>query len=581
MKNLLKFQMKFTMPLKVPMENWVVVMSDNKQNIKSFEQMQGDWRKYLSLFRSYPDLFIDFILPKDSMFKLFFYQRMILRIMFRYRKTYFTLTRGSSKSFLQVLAKYIECILYPNIKIMITAPQKQMASQIAQQNIEEIWKYVPILKNELRQIRFEKDYTRLIFHNGSVLDVVANSESSRGLRRHGLSVEEIIHERFDEENFNTVLLPIMANNRRPAYGEEDPYELHKKITVVTTAGTKQSFAFNLLKEYLYDMISGKSAYVLGAGYELATSFGLLSLDYINDLKESPNFNPISFLREYGSTWSGSSENSLVDLETFRKARVIKNAEEKAVSDKNIEYVLSYDVARSEGNANAQSALVVIKLIPKGDGTYSKHVVNVYTFEGTHFREQALFLKQKVNDFRARVLVVDANGLGKGLIDQLVLEIDSNPPYEVINDDRYAKFKTANSIPMIFAIMSQSKETNASDIHNLFIRWIGNSQVKFLESESQAKARFKNKDDSKLIEYLRPYMMTDFLQEEVMNLEYKQSGHRTEVKQVSKSIQKDRFSALEYGLFWVYLEEQRNKTMREENIGDIESFFMGRGIKRLF
>lgn len=573
--------MKFTMPLKVPMENWVVVMSDNKQNIKSFEQMQGDWRKYLSLFRSYPDLFIDFILPKDSMFKLFFYQRMILRIMFRYRKTYFTLTRGSSKSFLQVLAKYIECILYPNIKIMITAPQKQMASQIAQQNIEEIWKYVPILKNELRQIRFEKDYTRLIFHNGSVLDVVANSESSRGLRRHGLSVEEIIHERFDEENFNTVLLPIMANNRRPAYGEEDPYELHKKITVVTTAGTKQSFAFNLLKEYLYDMISGKSAYVLGAGYELATSFGLLSLDYINDLKESPNFNPISFLREYGSTWSGSSENSLVDLETFRKARVIKNAEEKAVSDKNIEYVLSYDVARSEGNANAQSALVVIKLIPKGDGTYSKHVVNVYTFEGTHFREQALFLKQKVNDFRARVLVVDANGLGKGLIDQLVLEIDSNPPYEVINDDRYAKFKTANSIPMIFAIMSQSKETNASDIHNLFIRWIGNSQVKFLESESQAKARFKNKDDSKLIEYLRPYMMTDFLQEEVMNLEYKQSGHRTEVKQVSKSIQKDRFSALEYGLFWVYLEEQRNKTMREENIGDIESFFMGRGIKRLF
>jgi hypothetical protein len=556
-------------------------MSDSQKLVKSFEQMEPDWRKYLSLFRSYPDLFIDFILPKDSKFKLFFYQRMILRIMFRYRKTYFTLTRGSSKSFLQILGKYIECILYPDIKIMITAPQKQMASQIAQQNIEAIWNFMPILKNEVRQIRFEKDYTKLIFHNGSVLDVVANSESSRGLRRHGLSVEEIIHERFDEENFNTVILPIMANNRMPACGGEDPYELHKKITIVTTAGTKQSFAFNVLKEYLYDMVTGKSAYILGAGYELATGFGLLSLDYINDLKESANFNPISFLREYGSVWSGSSENSLVDLETFRKARVLKEAEEKAVSDKNVEYVLSYDVARSEGNANAQSALVVIKLIPKGDGTYSKHVVNIYTFEGTHFREQALFLKQKVNDFRARILVVDANGLGKGLIDQLVLEIDSNPPYEVVNDDRYAKFKTANSIPMVFAIMSQSKETNASDIHNLFIRWVGNGHVKFLESESQAKSRFKNKDDSKLAEYLRPYIMTDFLQEEIMNLEYKQSGHRTEVKQVSKSIQKDRFSALEYGLFWVYLEEQKNKARREEDIGDIENFFMGRGIKKFF
>lgn len=560
-------------------------MSIKDERAKSFHVMAEDWGKYLSLFRSYPDLFIDFILPKDSKFELLLFQRVMLRVMFRYRKTFLTYTRGSSKSFTQVLGKYIECILYPNAKIMITAPQKQMASQIAQQNIESIWNFMPILKNELRDVRFEKDYTKLIFHNGSVLDVVANSESSRGLRRTGLSVEEIIHERFDEENFNTVILPIMANTRFSPFGGEDPYELHKKITIVTTAGTKQSFAFNLLKEYLYDMIQGKSAYIMGSSYELATKyetpsgFKLLSLDYINDLKESPNFNPISFLREYGSVWSGSSENSLVDLETFRKARVLKDAEEKAVSDKNIEYVLSYDVARSEGNSNAQSALMVIKLIPKGDGTYSKHVVNCYVFEGSHFREQALFLKQKVNDFRARILCVDANGLGQGLIDQLILEIDSNPPYEVVNDERYAKFKTSNSVPMIFAIKSQTKETNASDIHNLFIQWMANSQVKFLESESQAKGRMKNKDSEKLVDLLRPHIMTDFLQEEIMNLEYKQQGHRTEVRQVSRGIAKDRFSALEYGLFWVYLEEQRNKTMREEDIGDIDSFFMGRGVKK--
>lgn len=551
-------------------------MNDNRA--KSFEQMQFEWRKYLALFRSYPDLFIDMINPDPKRFKLFFYQRMILRIIFRYRKTYFTLTRGSSKSFLQILALMLRCIMYPTIKLAITAPQKQMAAAIAQQNIESIWSFLPLLKDEVRTYKFEKDYTRLTFHNGSILHVVANSESSRGLRANGLSVEEIIHERFDEESFNSVLLPIMATNRIAACGGEDPWELHKPITVVTTAGTKQSFAFDVLKEYMHDMINGKSAYILGAGYELATGFGLLSLGYINDLKESPNFNPISFLREYGSVWSGSSENSLVDLETFRKSRVIKNAENKAVSDKNIEYVLSYDVARSEGNSNAQSALVVIKLIPKGDGTYSKHVVNIYTFEGSHFRQQAMFLKQKVNDFRARVLVVDANGLGQGLIDELVLEIDSNPPYEVINDERYAKYKTANSIPMIFAIKSQSKDTNASDIHNLFIQWMANNQVKFLESESQAKGRFENKDPDKLVDMLRPHLMTDFLQEEIMNLEYKQAGHRTEVKQVSRSIQKDRFSALEYGLFWIYLEEQRNKTLREEDIGDISLFFMGRGVK---
>lgn len=550
---------------------------NNDRQVKSFESMIGDWAMYLALFRSYPDLFIDFILPKDSKFKLLFYQRMMLRVMFRYRKTFLTYTRGSAKSFTQILGKIIECILYPNAKIMLTAPQKQMASSIAQANIESIWNFMPILKNEVRKIQFEKDYTRLTFWNNSVLDVVANSESSRGQRRTGLSVEEVIHERFDEENFNTVILPIMANTRFSAYGGEDEHELHKKITIVTTAGNKQSFAWGLLKEYYQDMAMGKSAYVMGSSYELATGFKLLSLDYINDLKESDNFNPISFLREYGSVWSGSSESSLVDLETFRKARILKEAEDKAVNDKQVEYVLSYDVARSEGNANAQSALVVIKIIPRGDGTYTKHVVNVYTMEGSHFLEQAKFLKQKVNDFRARILVVDANGLGQGLVDQLILEIDTNPPYEVVNDDRYKKFKTANSVPMVFAVKSQSKETNASDIHSLFYRWVGNGAVKFLESESQAIQRFNGKDDKKP-EYTRPFLMTDFLQEEIMNLEYKSSGNKVEVKQISKSIQKDRFSALEYGLFWIYLEEQKNKQRQDENIGDIEQFFIGRQVK---
>ena len=553
---------------------------NNNQMSASFERMAKHWIMYLSLFRNYPDLFIDFILPKDSKFKLFFYQRVILRIMFRYRKTYFTLTRGSSKSFLQILALYLKCIMYPEIKLMITAPQKQMASAIAQQNIESIWSFMPILKHELRQIRFEKDYTKLIFHNGSVLDVVANNESSRGMRRHGLSVEEIIHERFDEESFNAVLLPILANNRIASCGGEDPSELHKPITVVTTAGTKQSFAYNLLKEYLVDMVNDKSAYVLGSSYELPTAFGLLSIDYINDLKESPNFNPISFLREYGSLWSGSSEDSLVDLETFRQSRILKQAENKAVSDKNIQYVLAYDVARSEGSQTAQSALVVIKLTPKSDGTYSKHIVNIYTFEGSHFREQALFLKQKVEDFRATKLVIDGNGLGVGIIDFLVLpDLDTNPPYSVVNDDKYRKFKTPDSIPMIYSIRSQSKDTNSSDIHNLFIRWIGNNQVKFLESESQAKGGYKGKND-KLSDYLRPYIMTDFLQEEIMNLEYRQSGHRTDVKRISKSIQKDRFSALEYGLFYVNEMEKQNKVRQQENIGDISKFFMGKGVKLL-
>ena len=377
---------------------------------KTIEATIEDWTKYLALFRSYPDLFVDFLLPPDSTFSLFFYQRIILRIMLRYRRTYFTLTRGASKSFLQILAKIIECILYPNIKIALTAPQKNMATGTAQQTINSIWEFIPALRAEVRQYHFGDNNTKLIFWNGAVFDIVMNHPSSRGLRKHGVAVEEVVHEGFDKDSFNEVIIPTMAHSRTPACGGRDPYELRSKISIATTAGTKQSFAYELLMEYLRDMVEGKSAFILGSSYEMPVAFDLLDLGDVNARKESPTFNPVAFLREYGSVWSGSSERSLVDLETFREARVLKVAEEKAVKDKKSEYVLAYDVARSSNGA--QSALVVIKITPKSDGTYTKHVVNIYALQGTHFKEQAKFVKQKVNDFRARVLVIDANGLGE-------------------------------------------------------------------------------------------------------------------------------------------------------------------------
>jgi hypothetical protein len=565
---------------KKPEEEIVDFTKNGGGMAKSFKEMEIDWRKYLSMWRSKPDLFLDFIQDPESKFNLFFYQRIMLRVIFRYRQVFFTFTRGSSKSFVQILGLMLKCIMYPRIKLTITAPTKAQASQISQQNIESIWEFFPILKNEVKIIKFEKDYTRLVFHNGASLDCIQNTESSRGMRRHGLSVEEIIAERFNEENFNTVLLPIMANNRISANGKEDPNELHKPQVFVTTAGTRQSFAFQKLKEVLEGMAEGKSAFVLGSGYFLPTMHKLLSIDYINDLKESPSFNVMSFEREMGSVWTGTSDNSLVKLEDFNDSRVIANPEDKAV-DKKSRYILAYDVARAEGNSNANSALVVIKIKDRGNGTYSKHVVNVYSMEGTIFKEQARFLKKKCNDFNAEMLIIDGNGLGIGLVDVLVTEHDENPPYEVVNDDRYNKYKTDQSIPMIYMIKSQSKDDNASDIHNLFMNWVANKQVKFIVSETNARTQYKKKNGEELASILAPHIMTDLLQEEVMNLEYVNSGGKTKVRRISKSIQKDKFSALEYGLWYIHGLEKKNRARLSEKAFDPNAMFLARKPKLKF
>ena len=310
----------------------------------------------------------------------------------------------------------------------------------------------------------------------------------------------------------------------------------------------------------------------------------LDLNFIIEQKESPNFNPLSFQREYESVWTGSSSDSLVSLDNLNKCRVLEVAETKAM-DKDAEYILAYDAARAEGAANAQCALVVLKIKDRGDGTYTKHLVNIYSFEGTHFLEQALFLKEKVNEYKAAVLLVDTNGMGVGLVDFLVTDIDSNPVYSVTNDDRYDKYKTPNSIPMIYAISSVRKETKSSDIHNNFTSNISNQKIKLLKSEAYVKSKlFKNKriDTDKYVELSQPFIMTDLLCDEIMNLEYKQSGNETQVKSISKGIGKDKFSALEYGLYWIYLKEKKNKIRRETvnvNISEIFKVFKQPVIRR--
>lgn len=547
--------------------------SKKETSVSSFDSLKPEFRKFTSYYRQYPDHFIDLISPPNSKIKLFFYQRMMLRILFRFQNVYFTMTRGSAKSFTQVLGLYLKCVMFGSIHLFIAAPTKMQAANISQENIEKIWEFFPLLQHEVKKIYFNKDSTKLVFHNGSKLDVVQVAQSARGGRRNGGSIEEIVDESMKKDVLNEVVLPMMANNRLTAGGHGvDPTEIHKSTAYVTTAGTRQSFAFEKLIEVLKQMSRGKNSFVLGAGYELPVMHGQLDLDYIISLKESETFNPLGFTREYESNWTGSSDSSLVSFEDLNECRVLTKAEDKNM-DKNALYVLSYDVARAEGLANANSALVILKLLPRGDGTYTKHLVNIYSFEGTHFLEQAKFLKKKVNEFKASMLVVDINGLGRGLVDYLVTEIDENPAYSVVNDDRYNAYKTPNSIPMLFAMNSSNKETKSSDIHNLFINIVSNHKVKLLVSQSQAKNAFNNmKDAEKIMQGLMPFTMTDLLAEEIMNLEYKQSGNDTQVKQVSKSITKDKFSALEYGLMYAHLEEKKNQRRKSE-VYDTSQLFM--------
>lgn len=553
---------------------------ENNENIKkeamsTYEIVKDDFRKYVSIWRQCPDLFIDFITPKNSKFKLFFYQRVFLRTAIRSKYFYATFTRAFSKSFLSILILHIKLVLYPGISLFICSGGKGQASNIAKEKIEEIWEKFPVLKREIKDYTFAKDYVKIITHSGSKLDIVAVRESTRGGRRHAGLIEEAIL--VDGKLLNEVIVPLMNVNRRAKNGDVDDNEPHKQQIFVTTAGYKNTFAYDKLKQILVWMVvKNDEAFVLGGSWRIPVLHKLLDPNFVDELKEDGTFNPLSFDREYESIWTGSGADSFFNEDMISKNRIVKIAEEKPDFkgvEKNkyeIKYVVSVDVARSEGNQNANTVVTIGKVKQSlSTGKCSTNIVNIFVFHGEHFEEQAIKVKKAVFKYNAEMCIADLNGLGAGIADYLVKEnIDENgeifPPFSIVNDDRFDKYKTDDSLPLLYAMRSQGI---AGAIHVNCLSQISSNKVKFLIDEMEAKNIIvnnnKNITGSELAEKLSPYLNTTFLKDEMLNLKAKQTGKDLQLDRINKGIQKDRFSSCEYLLWYVKVMEDAYKKEEEE------------------
>jgi len=69
---------------------------------------------------------------------------------------------------------------------------------------------------------------------------------------------------------------------------------------------------------------------------------------------------------------------------------------------------------------------------------------------------------------------------------------------------------------------------------------------------------------KRAEYLKPFNLTSILKEEMMNLREENEGLNIILKQANKSIRKDKFSAFEYGLYYIKQEEENKKRKKKFN-----------------
>ena len=546
-------------------------------------------RQYLAYWREYPDMFVDFLqtgrdgqIPENGL-RFYFYQRVFLRAAMRYKYVYMTFPRAYSKSFLSVLVLMCRCILYPRCKLFVTSGGKEQAAGIIKEKVNEICALVPAFENELDlrpgKTRQSKDYCIFVFKNGSYFDNIAARETSRGKRRHGGLIEECVG--VDGQILSEVIIPTMNVSRLCMDGTMHPEEtLNKSQIFVTTAGWKGTFAYDKLIQFLVWMLTEpEKAIIMGGTWRIPVLVKLLDKNFLQDLQRDGTYNEASFSREYESKWSGTTENAYFNGEQFDRNRILKQAEYEhsgRTSAKSY-YIISADIGRK----GCASVACVFKVIPQSVGSAFKSLVNIETKEDEHFENQAIWLKSLYYKYKARRLVIDGNGVGFGLIDYMVKsQIDPDtgevyPDFGVYGGTQadaaqeFKKYRTDQCEQDAIYILKANAPINTEAHANALVQ-LSSGRTKFLQDERITKAKLmgtkvgQNMTPEQRADYLRPFTLTSILKEELLNLREENEGINIILKQASKTIGKDKFSAWEYGLYYIKQEEESKKQKKKFN-----------------
>lgn len=511
-----------------------------------------NYYSFLSWARFYPDLFLDLLKPETGGINLHIDQRVFLRADVRFFSMYGTFSRGYAKTYNEVLALWVVAILFPGVELAISAQTKENAADLLEAKSNEILKHFPLLRNELKtEPRFSKGFALVQLKNDSTIDILANAQTSKGQRRRRLKIEESAL--LNNALFEDALEPVVEVPRYTIgkLAIPDPQELNQQIHFFTTSGFRGSDEYQRSVDMYDDMCDLKGKIVLGSNWMLPCYYGRGS-NKSKILQKKKTSSPIAFAQNYEQEWVGSTDGALVDINKLMNCRTLTTPM-VCYNKHDEEFYIGVDVARSQSKANNQSSIAVGRVIRNKETNriLSIDIPNIMSVSNTlNFTAQACLIKQIKNDFKAKAVIADGNGLGAGLIDEL-LKCSHSPItneylgcWDTINTDNQPEVSDAEKC--LFDMKAQGFQ---SKVITNFIDSIESGKLRLLARKLESEFTIKDRDNINL--NIMPYVQTDLLFEEIANLKLKpmQNGALS-VEKVVKKVDKDRFSALAYLIFYI-------------------------------
>lgn len=511
-----------------------------------------NYYEFISWARWYPDLFIDLLRTEKSNFNMHFDQRVFLRSDVRFMNMYGTFSRGYAKTFNEVLSAVIVAILFPQIELAISAQTKENAADLLKSKFNEIRNKFPLIENELaKEPKFIKGDALITFKNGSTIDAIANAQTTKGQRRRRLKIEESAL--LNNELFQDALEPVTEVPRYTVgkMALVDPQELNQQIHFFTTSGFRGSDEYQRSVDMYDNMCELKGQIVLGSNWMLPCWYGRGS-NKSQILRKKSTSSPIAFAQNYEQEWVGSADGALVDINKLMNCRTLTTPMVN-FNKLDEEFYLGVDVARSQKASNNQSSIAVGRVIRNKESNriVSIEIPNIMTVSNAmNFSAQACLVKKIKKSFLAKAVIADGNGLGAGLIDELLKE--SYDPvtgeylgcWNTMNTDNQPEVKDAEKC--LFDMKAQHFQ---SKVVADFIDAVESGKLKLLEKKQDADFTAKDKQNMDLNVF--PYVQTDLLFEEIANLKLKHmTNGALSVEKVVKKVDKDRFSALSYLIFYI-------------------------------
>lgn len=520
---------------------------------------------FISWARWYPDLLLDLMKPEKGGIKLHLDQRIFLRSDVRFMSMYGTFSRGYAKTYNEVLAMVVVAILFPNIELALSAQTKENAADLLEAKWNEITKHYPLLLNELAdKPKFSKGNAFIKFRNDSTIDAIANAQSTKGQRRRRLKIEESAL--LNNDLFQDALEPVVEVPRLTIgkLGIVDPMELNQQIHFFTTAGFKGSDEYQRSIKMIENMEQLEGQIVLGSNWQLPCWYGRGS-SKSQILQKKKKSSVVAFAQNYEQEWVGCSDGALVNINRLMNCRCLTVANNASLNDSE-EYYIGVDVARSQKTSNNQSSAVVGRVMRNSDKSriISIDIVNIIKIPNIlNFTAQAIRVKQIQKRYKAKMVIVDGNGLGSGLVDELLKESidpitgENLGCWDTVNDDNTPEIPYSPKI--VYNLKAQSCQ---NEVVTTFIDMVDSGKLKLLEKRIDSD--FDDEEWDEFDDKVRPFAETDAFIEEAANLKLKHlSNGGVTIEKVVKKIDKDRVSAMIYMLWYV------NKFVKELDNSDYD------------